>query len=90
MCLAARVGEQRLKGPDSRGPGSPACRGDLHTCQQPPDRTLVSRSSHPGKDEGARVQCRAERGAVGAEQGPLCGGTRGSQYTLLKGAFDTV
>lgn len=45
--------------------------------KQPPDRTLVTRSSHPGKDEGARVQCGAERGAVGAEQGPLCGGSMG-------------
>lgn len=57
--------------------------------KQPPDHTLVSRSSHPGKDEGDRVQCGAERGGVGTEQGPLYGGNCVSQYTLLKGGFDT-
>jgi len=83
-------GNRGSKGWTLEDQGAPPVVDTRILAKQPPYRTLVTRSSHPGKDEGARVQCGAERGAVGAEQGPLCGGFCGSQYTLLKGGFDTV
>lgn len=90
MCVRQQGWRNRgSEGRTLEGQGAPPAVETRMLAKQRPDRTLVSRRRHPGKDEGARAQCGAERGVVGTEQGPLCGGTCGSQYTLLKGGFDT-